>query len=77
MIVRLAVMAVAASVFVVFVWFRARHLKIARKKLSDQPDRGLFGEIRTAFGDLARQFMSGDRDMQRRRDRKAELDRWH
>ena len=76
MTMRLAVIALAAFMFLAFVWFRARHLKVAQKRASDEPGRGLFGEIKTAFGDIARQFTSGDRDMQRRRDRQAEIDRW-
>ncbi|MGY2736930.1 hypothetical protein [Sphingomonas sp. UYP23] len=56
MTVRLIVLAVAVASVLALIWFRNRPSARNRKGTSDAPDRGVIGEITTAYEDVGREF---------------------
>ena len=56
MTVRLVVLAVAVMVVLALVWFRNRRSARNRAIVPENPDRGVIGEVATAYEDVGRQF---------------------
>lgn len=58
MTVRLIVLAVAVVAVLALTWFRSRRASRDRAMVEDTPDRGVIGEVATAYEDVGRQFFS-------------------
>lgn len=58
MMIRLIVLALAAAAVLAFVWFRNRRIVHRQAIVADEPDRGLIGEIATAYEDMGRQVLN-------------------
>lgn len=56
MMVRLIVLAVAVASVLALIWFRNRPSARNRNRTSDAPDRGVIGEITTAYENVGREF---------------------